>query len=119
MADDINLSDGDDGEVGKATPHVREAHDAEDHAALKADPSDEEAKLDIALDESFPTSDAPGHTPPGGGEPAPSSGFDEDAERKHLAQRDRAHALWESEGRPEGRHDEHWSRAAATDSEGQ
>lgn len=23
----------------------------------------------------------------------------------------RAYALWESEGRPEGRHDEHWSKA--------
>ena len=113
MADDANLSSTIDGETGKTTPHVREAHDAEDHATLKADPSDEEAKLDIALDESFPTSDAPGHTPPGGGEPAPSSGFDEDAERKHLDQRERAYALWESEGRPEGRHDDHWSRAHA------
>lgn len=25
--------------------------------------------------------------------------------------RERAHALWEAEGRPEGRQDEHWHRA--------
>ncbi|MBP1804634.1 DUF2934 domain-containing protein [Rubellimicrobium aerolatum] len=25
--------------------------------------------------------------------------------------RERAHAIWESEGRPEGRHEEHWRRA--------
>ena len=25
--------------------------------------------------------------------------------------RDRAYELWESEGRPDGRHDEHWHRA--------
>ena len=112
MADDANQDDY-NGEAGKGTPHIREAHDADDHRALKANPSDEEAKLDIALDESFPTSDAPSHTPPGGSEPAPSSGFDEEAERKHLAQRKRAYALWESEDRPEGRHDEHWFRAAA------
>ena len=27
--------------------------------------------------------------------------------------RDRAHQLWEQEGRPEGRADEHWERARA------
>ncbi|WP_342643669.1 DUF2934 domain-containing protein [Rhodoligotrophos ferricapiens] len=26
--------------------------------------------------------------------------------------RERAHQIWEQEGRPEGRHDEHWERAA-------
>jgi hypothetical protein len=25
--------------------------------------------------------------------------------------RDRAHAIWEREGKPEGRHEEHWSQA--------
>lgn len=25
----------------------------------------------------------------------------------------RAYAIWESEGRPEGRHDDHWRRASA------
>ena len=62
-------------------PKVRTAHDASDHAALKRNPSDDDAKLDIALDESFPTSDAPSNTQPGKGkDPAPSSGFDAEAE---------------------------------------
>ena len=63
-------------------PEVRDALDAGSHDGLKNDPSDEDAKLDIALDESFPTSDAPANTVPGSGEPAPSSCYDEDAERK-------------------------------------
>lgn len=32
-------------------------------------------------------------------------------DRKELIQR-RAYAIWESEGRPDGRHDDHWRRAA-------
>lgn len=67
-------------------PEVREALDAESHEGLKQDPSDEDAKLDIALDESFPTSDAPANTAPGASEPAPSSGYDEEAERKFAAE---------------------------------
>ena len=66
---------------GRKIPHVREAIDAESHEGLKADPTDDDAKLDVALDESFPTSDAPSPTRPGSGEPAPSSGYDETAER--------------------------------------
>ena len=43
---------------------------------------DEDAKLDVALDESFPTSDAPSNTQPGKGkDPPPSSGYDEEAEK--------------------------------------
>jgi hypothetical protein len=65
------------------TPKVREAHDAGDHKALKRNPRDEDAKLDIALDESFPTSDPPANTQPGKGkDPAPSSGYDEEAEKE-------------------------------------
>lgn len=56
----------------------REALDAESHAALKHDPANEDAKLDVALDETFPTSDPPSNTQPGKGlDPAPSSGFKE------------------------------------------
>ncbi|WP_404710873.1 hypothetical protein [Sphingomonas sp. MMS24-J13] len=62
-------------------PEVRTAIDAEDVKELKRDPSDEDAKLDVALDESFPTSDAPSNTQPGKGkDPAPSSGYDAEAE---------------------------------------
>jgi hypothetical protein len=57
-------------------PEHREAHDAENKPALKRDPSDPDAKLDIELDETFPSSDPPSNTQPGrGSDPAPSSGF--------------------------------------------
>ncbi len=64
-------------------PDVRTALDADDNRALKRNPSDEDAKLDVALDESFPTSDAPSNTQPGKGkDPAPSSDYDETVEAK-------------------------------------
>ena len=64
-----------------AVAEVREAHDAEHNKQLKNHPEDEDAKLDIALDETFPTSDPPSNTQPGKGkDPAPSSGYDPDAE---------------------------------------
>ncbi|WP_076071583.1 hypothetical protein [Sphingomonas montana] len=67
--------------VAGATPVVREGLDADDDSRLSADPSDEDAKLDVALDETFPTSDAPSNTQPGKGkDPAPSSGYDAEAE---------------------------------------
>lgn len=97
-----------------SAPPVREAQDAATHEALQADPANEDAKLDIGLDESFPSSDAPAATAPGSGEPAPSSGYDEEAERKIVERRQRAYAIWEKEGRPEGRHEDHW-RAASDD----
>lgn len=54
----------------------REGLDAEHKPALKRDPSDKDAKLDIELDETFPSSDPPSNTQPGRGlDPAPSSGF--------------------------------------------
>ncbi|UAK23598.1 hypothetical protein [Sphingomonas nostoxanthinifaciens] len=70
-------------ETTPEAPEIRTAIDASDHAKLKNNPSDEDAKLDVALDESFPTSDAPSNTQPGKGkDPAPSSGFDEAEEAK-------------------------------------
>ena len=69
-----------------APPPVRTARDASDDARLRADPSHQDAKLDVALDESFPTSDAPSTTQPGKGkDPAPSSGYDEAAEQARMA----------------------------------
>jgi len=65
-----------------AMTEVREAHDAADSKALRRNPSNDDAKLDIALDESFPTSDAPSNTQPGKGkDPPPSSGYDEEKEK--------------------------------------
>ncbi|WP_246331950.1 hypothetical protein [Sphingomonas chungangi] len=63
------------------TTEVREAHDAEHHEELAKDPSHEESKLDVGLDESFPTSDPASSTQPGHADPAPSSGYDEEAEK--------------------------------------
>ncbi|KQX18057.1 MULTISPECIES: hypothetical protein [unclassified Sphingomonas] len=70
----------------RGTPHIRPAHDANDDRKLARNPSDEDAKLDVALDESFPTSDAPSNTQPGKGkDPAPSSGYDDEAEKARMA----------------------------------
>ena len=69
------------GDDANEVPEVRPALDAEDSAKLKRNPGDEDAKLDVALDESFPTSDAPSNTQPGKGkDPPPSSGYDAEAE---------------------------------------
>jgi hypothetical protein len=63
------------------TTDVRDAHDAEHHEELANDPSHEDSKLDVGLDESFPTSDPASATQPGHADPAPSSGYDEEAEK--------------------------------------
>jgi len=69
-------------------PEVRPAIDADDVTKLKRNPSDEDGKLDIAVDETFPASDAPSNTQPGKGkDPAPSSGYDAEAEAKRTAAR--------------------------------
>jgi len=70
-----------DNDDSEDKPVVREAHDAGSHEALAKDPSHEDAKLDVGLDESFPSSDPPANVAPGHDEPAPSSGFDEEAEK--------------------------------------
>lgn len=50
---------------------------------LEKNPSSEDARLDNGLDESMDASDPPSSTQPGSsGDPAPSSGFDEEAEGK-------------------------------------
>lgn len=65
---------------------VRTGQDADDDDRLQRDPGDEDAKLDVALDESFPTSDPPANTQPGKGkDPAPSSGYDEAEEAAKAA----------------------------------
>jgi hypothetical protein len=80
-----NATEADD---GTTPPPVRTARDATDDKRLQRDPSDEDAKLDVALDESFPTSDAPSNTQPGKGkDPAPSSGYDAEEEKKLAEQR--------------------------------
>ena len=48
---------------------------------LQRDPSDPDAKIDAGSDESMDASDPPAAAAPGSQEPAPSSGYDEAAER--------------------------------------
>ncbi|QJU57599.1 hypothetical protein HL653_07175 [Sphingomonas sp. AP4-R1] len=70
------------------TTEIRPAKDASDDKRLQRDPSHADAKLDVALDESFPTSDAPANTKPGqSSEPAVSSGYDEEEEERIAAER--------------------------------
>jgi len=71
-----------DENIAPATAPVREAHDARDERKLAHDPASDEGKLEVGLDESFPSSDPPAAVQPGGGEPAPSSGYDEEAEKR-------------------------------------
>jgi hypothetical protein len=50
---------------------------------LQANPEDKEARLDAALDESMDASDPPSSTQPvHSTDPAPSSGYDADAEKR-------------------------------------
>jgi hypothetical protein len=64
---------------------IRPAHDAEDDPRLQRNPADEDAKLDVAEDETFPASDPPANVQPGKGkDPPPSSGYDEEAEKARM-----------------------------------
>jgi hypothetical protein len=53
---------------------------------LQRDPSDPDAKIDAGSDESMDASDPPAAAAPGSQEPAPSSGYDEAAERANMQQ---------------------------------
>lgn len=55
---------------------------------LKRDPSDADAKVDAGSDESMDASDPPAAAAPGSQEPAPSSGFDEEAEAEAQREND-------------------------------
>lgn len=55
---------------------------------LKRNPSNPDAKLDAGLDKSMDASDPPAVTAPGRADtPAPSSGYDEEAERQRALKR--------------------------------
>ncbi|HEU0067613.1 MAG TPA: hypothetical protein VFQ57_10280 [Sphingomonas sp.] len=57
-------------------------HDKSIAKRLAKNPDSEDARLDNGLDESMDASDTPSITRPGSSsEPAPSSGYDEEAER--------------------------------------
>lgn len=63
-------------------PRQDAGQDASIQRRLERDPENPQAQLDNALDESMDASDPPATTQPGHNlDPAPSSGFDERAER--------------------------------------
>jgi hypothetical protein len=71
---ETNMSDANKGSAGQDRDIVER---------LKRHPDQPDAKLDVALDESMDASDPPAVTIPGAGDvPAPSSGYDEEEERK-------------------------------------
>lgn len=53
---------------------TREGRDAKDDKRLRANPSDRDARLDVANDESFPASDPPSITQPRKGNDGPLPG---------------------------------------------
>jgi len=76
----LGTSEGEGGALG--TQYFRDALDMDDAEQLGSE-SKADAELDVALDETFPTSDPTSPTQPGKGtDPAPSSGYDPEAEAK-------------------------------------
>lgn len=64
-------------------PRQQAGQDKSIEKRLQKNPESKEARLDRALDESMDASDPPASTQPvHSHEPAPSSGYDEEAERK-------------------------------------
>lgn len=64
-------------------PRQDAGQDASIQRRLERDPQNNQARLDNALDETMDASDPIAATPAGmNSEPAPSSGYDEEAERK-------------------------------------
>lgn len=61
-------------------PRQNAGQDASLAERLERNPESTEARLDTALDESMDASDPPSTTQPLGNDPAPSSGYDPDAE---------------------------------------
>jgi hypothetical protein len=68
---------------GHLMPDVRDGRDSADDARLRHNPGDEDAKLDVGVDETFPASDPTAASQPGrSNDPAPSSGYDPEAEKR-------------------------------------
>lgn len=67
-------------------PRQNAGQDSSIAERLERDPENTEAQLDAGLDESMDASDPPTSTRPGhSSEPAPSSGYDAEAEAAHAA----------------------------------
>jgi len=71
--------------TGKETGKSDAGQDESINDRLRRNPESKEARLDTALDESMDASDPPSSTQPVHNQPAPSSGFDPEAERSRKA----------------------------------
>ena len=80
--DSLSVAPGDDDALPAQDPRQEAGQDKSIGRRLEKNPSSQDAQLDNALDESMDASDPPSNTQPAQNEPAPSSGFDEDAEAK-------------------------------------
>lgn len=68
-------------DAGTRDPRQDAHQDSSIERRLQRNPSDPDAKVDAGSDESMDASDPPAAAAPGSQEPAPSSGYDEVAER--------------------------------------
>jgi hypothetical protein len=84
VAPDAGQGGGDAPNAGnqERDPRQDAGQDASIQRRLERDPENKQAQLDNALDESMDASDPPATTLPTQNEPAPSSGFDEEAEKR-------------------------------------
>ncbi|HEV2567327.1 hypothetical protein [Sphingomonas sp.] len=73
-------------DAGTRDPRQDAHQDKSIERRLQRDPFDADAKVDAGSDESMDASDPPAAAAPGSQEPAPSSGYDEAAERANLQQ---------------------------------
>jgi len=73
-------------EAGTRDPRQDAHQDRSIERRLKRNPFDPDAKIDAGSDESMDASDPPAATAPGSQDPAPSSGFNEAAERANEQQ---------------------------------
>ncbi|WP_174292637.1 hypothetical protein [Sphingomonas bacterium] len=79
--DSTSVAPGEDDEANPAhDPRQEAGQDVSIGKRLEKNPTSQDAQLDNALDESMDASDPPSNTQPAQNEPAPSSGFDEEAE---------------------------------------
>ncbi|WP_242095274.1 MULTISPECIES: hypothetical protein [unclassified Sphingomonas] len=79
--DSLSVAPAEDDGDGARDPRQDAGQDKSIAKRLEKNPGSEDAKLDNGLDESMDASDPPSITQPSGsGEPAPSSGYDADAE---------------------------------------
>lgn len=83
--DSLSVAPGGDAEAGNDAEDSRQQAGQDKSIArrLEKNPDNADAQLDNGLDESMDASDPPSAVQPGdSGEPAPSSGFDADAEAR-------------------------------------